>query len=211
MCNFGKPILLSTGASSINEITQAVNWIGKKGNSLSLMHCILNYPTENQNANLGMIVDLKHQFPNLMIGYSDHTLPENMSTLEIATLLGAKILEKHFTFDKKLSGNDHYHSMDKEDLKLFLKNMKLILSKTGSFVKEPLSIENLSRQNARRSLVAATTIEKGTIISASHLTWKRPASGLSPLEIDNVIGKVAKEDIVEDSFLTWDLIGLEKC
>ena len=207
LCDFKKPILLSTGAANMDEITQATDWINKKGNTLSLMHCILNYPTENQNANLGMIIDLKKQFPSLMIGYSDHTLPEDMETLEIATLLGAKILEKHFTFDKTLPGNDHYHSMDKEDLKGFIKSVELILGKTGSFVKKPLPSENLSRQNARRSLVTATNLEKGTIINHKHLTWKRPASGISPVEIDSVIGKMAKEDIQEDTILTWDLIG----
>ena len=83
------------------------------------MHCILNYPTSNENANLGMLLDLKVNYPSFILGYSDHTLPEEMKTLEIATLLGAKVIEKHFTHDKNLKGNDHYHAMDMNDLKIF--------------------------------------------------------------------------------------------
>ena len=102
MCGFGKPIILSTGASDLHEVAEAVEWIGAKGNPLALLHCVLNYPTMDENAGLGMIVGLKRHFPDLVIGYSDHTLPMDMHTLVTATLLGARILEKHFTFDKTL-------------------------------------------------------------------------------------------------------------
>ena len=121
ICGFGKPIILSTGAANLIEIQEAVSWIEKYSNPLALLHCILNYPTLDENANLGMIKGLKKAFPEKVIGYSDHTLPQSMKNLEIATLLGASILEKHFTHDKTLPGNDHYHAMDKVDLKIFLK------------------------------------------------------------------------------------------
>ena len=121
MCSFGKPIILSTGASDISEISQVVELIDEMGNPLSLLHCVLNYPTLDENANLGMILDQKKKFPKAIPGYSDHTMPGTMEVLKIATLLGAIILEKHFTFDKSLPGNDHYHAMDKDDLKFFSK------------------------------------------------------------------------------------------
>ena len=133
MCDFGKPIILSTGASSLSEIAQAVSWIEKKGNPLSLLHCVLNYPTSDENANLGMILDLKAKFPQYIIGYSDHTLPKDMKVCEMATLLGAGIIEKHFTHDKTLPGNDHYHAMDKDDLKLFRDNLERVFDILGSF------------------------------------------------------------------------------
>ena len=123
IADFQKPIILSTGASEHNEIKQSINWISTKSkiNTHCLMHCILNYPTSNENANLGMLLDLKVNYPSFILGYSDHTLPEEMKTLEIATLLGAKVIEKHFTHDKNLKGNDHYHAMDMNDLKIFRK------------------------------------------------------------------------------------------
>ena len=93
---FGKPILLSTGASHLHEIAEALDWIEPQGNKVALMHCILNYPCQDVNANLGMMLDLKRRFPDRMLGYSDHTLPGDMRALEVATLLGARVLEKHF-------------------------------------------------------------------------------------------------------------------
>ena len=126
-CSFGKPIILSTGAAYKWEVMQAVETIEKFGNKLCLMHCVLNYPTMDENANLGMIKDMIRLFPDAVPGYSDHTLPKDMHTLEVATLLGAAVLEKHFSHDKSLPGNDHYHAMDKEDLKHFWKRMDLSL------------------------------------------------------------------------------------
>jgi len=93
ICDFGKPIILSTGASCLNEIKEAVSWIETKGNQVALLHCVLNYPTKDTDANLGMIKGLYKAFPNHIIGYSDHTLPKDMKVLEIAHLLGAKIIE----------------------------------------------------------------------------------------------------------------------
>ncbi|MBK8982286.1 MAG: N-acetylneuraminate synthase family protein [Ignavibacteria bacterium] len=206
MCKFGKPILLSTGASDISEIKFAVDVISKHGNPLCLLHCILNYPTLDENANLGMILDQKIKFPKAIPGYSDHTLPGNMDVLKTAVLLGAVILEKHFTFDKALPGNDHYHAMDKEDLVVFFKEMDRVFTIAGEFKKMPLKSEDAARKNARRSLVSKRNISKGNVISAEDLTWKRPASGISPKEIENVIGKYAVKDIPEDAVLKWEML-----
>ncbi len=117
----GKPVLLSTGASNLKEINEAVSELKNHGaKDICLMHCILNYPTEDQNANLDMILGLKETFPELVIGYSDHTLPDaEMLVLTAAYLKGAMVIEKHFTYDKSLPGNDHYHAMDVDDLKKF--------------------------------------------------------------------------------------------
>lgn len=206
MCKFGKPILLSTGASTVWEIQQSVDLIEEFGNPLCLLHCVLNYPTLDENANLGMILDQKLKFPKAIPGYSDHTLPGTMEVLKIATLLGAVILEKHFTFDKALPGNDHYHAMDKDDLKYFFKDMDKVFKLIGEFKKKPLNTEENSIQNARRSLVAKKYIKKGSIIKFEDLTWKRPASGISPKYIDEVLGKKTVTDINEDDVLKWNMI-----
>lgn len=207
ICQFGKPIILSTGASYLWEVQQAVEVISKYGLPVCLMHCILNYPTTDENANLGMIIDLIQKFPDTVPGYSDHTLPNEMDTLQIANLLGAAVLEKHFTHDKTLPGNDHYHAMDKEDLKFFLNKMDLVYSLVGDRKKHPLESEEISRLNARRSLVAQKAIAKGEKVMADSLTWKRPASGISPKEIDHLVGKTALEDIAEDTILHWKMFS----
>ena len=206
ICQFNKPIILSTGASDLYEIQEAVSWIEKYGNPLALLHCVLNYPTPDKNANLGMILGLKKAFPNTMIGYSDHTLPKDMKVCEMATMLGSVIIEKHFTHDKTLKGNDHYHAMDKEDLKLFRTNLERTFEILGDFEVKALDDEASARQNARRSLVAKRFISKGTVIKEEDLTFKRPAFGISPKFIDEVLGKKAMQDIDEDSVLQWNVL-----
>jgi sialic acid synthase SpsE len=207
ICKFGKPIILSTGASDIQEIKDAVNWIKPFNVPLALLHCVLNYPTPDENANLGMIIGLKEAFPNTIIGYSDHTLPKNMRVCEMATLLGAKIIEKHFTNDKSLTGNDHYHAMDKEDLIIFNKNINNAFKIIGGFEVCALEDEEKSRLNARRSLVASRDIPKGKVIEKSDLTFKRPAHGVSPKDIDCILGKKALSNIDNDSIIKWSFIS----
>lgn len=203
ICAFKKPILLSTGAASLSEIAEAVEWIEAKGNQLALLHCVLNYPTADENAALGMIPALKRIFPQYVIGYSDHTLPNDMHILELATVLGATVLEKHFTFDKTLPGNDHYHAMDKSDLANFYKRIRATLAAIGPLEVRALQTEEPARRNARRSLVAARNIAAGARITGADLTWKRPAHGISPRNYKEVIGMAARRDIPEDTILQW--------
>jgi sialic acid synthase SpsE len=207
ICRFGKPILLSTGASYLHEIQEAVEWITPFGNPLALLHCILNYPTPEDQANLGMILDLQRKFPEVIIGYSDHTLPHDLKILEVAVLLGAAIVEKHFTYDKTRPGNDHYHAMDKKDLKLFRHNLDRIFALLGEFHKFPLPTEAPARAHARRSLVAARDIPAGQVIEAADLTWKRPAAGISPKFIDDVLGTMALRNIAADEVIHWNMIN----
>jgi len=206
ICSFGKPVILSTGASSLDEVEDAVNWIKPFNVDLALLHCVLNYPTPDRNANLGMILGLKEAFPNNIIGYSDHTLPKDMKVCEMATMLVSVIIEKHFTHDKTLPGNDHYHAMDKEDLKLFNSNLESTFEILGGFKIEALADEDKAREHARRSLVAKRNIPKGKIIEKEDLTFKRPAHGIRPKYIDDVVGKAAKVDINEDDIIVKDLI-----
>lgn len=206
ICGFGKPIVLSTGASNVDEIQEAVSWIKLKGNPLALLHCVLNYPTKEADANLSMILDLKRIFPKTIIGYSDHTLPGDMKNLEIASLLGASIIEKHFTFDKTLPGNDHYHAMDKEDLKRFHSRLDQTFILLGEERKHALPSEKSARVNARRSLVANRDLLKGSVIKIEDLIFKRPGCGISPKELHNIVGRKLLCDIEEDSIIKWQFL-----
>ena len=205
ICQYGKPLILSTGASYLWEIEQTLSWVDLHKNPVSLLHCVLNYPTDDNNANLAVIKTLVDKFPHLVIGYSDHTMPKDMKTLEIATVLGAKIIEKHFTHNKELPGNDHYHAMDKNDLKKFKDNMNRVLEIIGSSLRSPLNSENTSRKNARRSLVAAKDIKANTTLKASDITWKRPALGIDPRDFDKLVGKKPIKDIDNDTVMQWNM------
>ena len=191
-----KPIILSTGASTLKEIKEAVNAIEEVSNvDIGLMHCVLSYPTKDEDANLLMIKDIKEQFEGYDIGYSDHTKPDDkMLILTTAYLYGANIIEKHFTLDKTLTGNDHYHAMDVEDVKTFNENIELINKIKGKKVKQPLVCESSSRKEARRSIVASKDIKKGEKITKDNITFKRPGTGISPSKVDEIIGMNANEE-----------------
>lgn len=208
IARYGKPIILSTGASTIGEIDEAVRVIEEEGNqNIALLHCVLSYPTKDEDAHLAMITHLKEVFPKYVIGYSDHTVPDpSMMALNTSAFLGARIIEKHFTYDKTLEGNDHYHAMDAEDIKVFKNNMEIFQAVLGQKEKEPLEAEKQAIKFARRSLVANCDIIEGTVITEDMLTWKRPGTGISPKYMDLVIGRKASKNIQEDDILVWDML-----
>lgn len=202
----GKPVFLSTGAATIEEIQEAVNTIHKTGNNeICIMHCVLSYPTNFEDANLNMIKHLHEVFPEYPLGFSDHTRPDDtMLVLTIAFQYGAKVIEKHFTLDKSLPGNDHYHAMDPEDLKKFCNNIKLLQKLNGQYHKQPLACEQESRKQARRSIVAKVDIAKGEVVTADKVAFKRPGTGISPKELNEVLGKQVKYNIEKDKVLQWE-------
>ena len=200
-----KPVILSTGASSLAEIAMAIAELEKSGcESLALLHCVLNYPTAYENANLNMIKSIKRVFSKYIVGYSDHTIPdEKMLILSAAYFMGARIIEKHFTKNKLLPGNDHYHAMDIEDLKCFKANMALIRKAEGQYHKVPLEEEMPAVRNARRSIVLKQKADKGTKLTEEMLICKRPAFGISPIYWYDIIGKEINKDLSEDHILQW--------
>lgn len=203
----GKSIVLSTGASTPEEVRWAVAMLRDSGCSeLSLLHCVLNYPTADENAHLGMISELRSAYPDLLIGYSDHTVPDHeMTALCTAYMLGARIIEKHFTHDKSLPGNDHYHAMDVDDLRRF----RDFVSKMDTMIGSNASVgfvetEEIARLNARRSIVLDADVSSGTVLTEAMLTYKRPGTGVSPRDWDAVIGRRVARDLERDHVLQWD-------
>lgn len=203
-----KPILLSVGASNLPEIEAAVDTIRAVSDQpIVLLHCVLEYPTPLKDANLLKILSLKRQFPELYTGYSDHTKPtDNCDVIKTAYNLGALCVEKHFTLDKTLKGNDHYHAMDPDDARHILAGIEELDMIRGSGELNCLETEMTARANARRSIVSNGFIEKGTVITDTMLTFKRPGTGISPDRLEEVAGKVAATDIEDDTILTFDML-----
>ncbi|QDC99124.1 acetylneuraminic acid synthetase [Candidatus Methylopumilus universalis] len=201
-----KPVILSTGASNLNEVLSAKTILEENGApNVALLHCILNYPTDFENASLRGINLLKENFIDCLIGYSDHTIPEmDAFTLISSVSIGARIIEKHFTYDKTLPGNDHYHAMDVTDLIILRKNIDKFFSiYNPNFSMEFRASELLSIKNARRSLVTNCKISKGMTITESMLISKRPGTGICPMKLESVIGKKVKIDLSEDHIIQW--------
>ena len=204
----GKPVILSVGASFLSEVDEAVRTLKEAGCSdITLLHCVLSYPTSPDDANLLIIRTLKNVFPDIKIGFSDHVAPDDsMLTLSTAYLLGAEVIEKHFTLDKTLTGNDHYHAGDPDDFKKAISNFQWIDRILGKPEKTVLDCEQIPRREARRSLVLTRSLKNGEIINAEDIMAKRPGTGISPAFTDVVIGRRAKRDLEEDTVLKWDMI-----
>lgn len=204
----GKPVCMSLGASYLSEVDEAVRALKEVGcKDIVIFHCVLSYPTDPSNANLRIIETLKKDFPDIKVGFSDHVAPdETMMTLATAYLLGANVIEKHFTLDKTLPGNDHYHSGDPEDFKKAVANFRWIDKVLGSPEKTVLDCEMVPRREARRSLVLTRNMKAGEVIKKEDLMPKRPGTGISPQYMDIVVGRKVLKDLEEDTILTWDVI-----
>ncbi len=203
----GKPIVLSTGCASIGEIEKAVSVIRAEGNdNIVLQHCILQYPCDDENANLVKMQKIQDIFSDIPVGYSDHTIGTIVPAAAVA--LGAKTIEKHFTIDKKLPDSpDHKLSADPHDLKEMVEMIRRIEKAKGYFLSGYYPAEEKAYLYARKSIVSNRAIPKGTIISADMLTCKRPGTGIYPEYMDFVIGSEARVDIPEDTTITKAMIA----
>lgn len=203
-CQYGKPIVASTGASSMKEIEDLVNLVKSYNVPLALLHCVLLYPTPIENANLSFISTLKSRFSDIVIGYSDHVKVQlGTQACEIALSLGARIIEKHYTYDKSLTGNDHYHAMDQTDLLLMSKNFKMIDTMLGNG-KKNLSLESKAISNARRSLYTKGNVKAGQILTTENIIAKRPGKGISPKDLDGLLGKTFNQNLMDDTAISMD-------
>lgn len=204
----GKKMIVSVGAAYLSEVDEVIRVIQEEGNyDITILHCVLSYPTDPKYANLRIIETLKKDFPNVKIGFSDHVAPDDtMMTLAVAYMLGAEVIEKHFTLDKTLKGNDHYHSGDPEDFKKAIANFRWIDQVLGSSEKTVLDCELAPRREARRSLVLTRDMKAGEVIRKEDLMPKRPGTGISPEFSEIVVGRKVVKDLDEDTILTWDMI-----
>ena len=202
----GRPVAFSAGMCTVGEIEEAIDAMRSVGNDqLIPMHCIVVYPAPAGLANLNMIKTLQKLFPDYPIGFSDHTFGVNIPA--IAASLGAKMIEKHYTLDKSMTGtSDHVFSIDADDLKRMVDNIREAEVCMGSHVRALLPEEKGAYLYGRRKVVADKNISKGSIIKADLIACKRSADGLYPKYFDMLIGRKAKVDIKEDEGITWDKV-----
>lgn len=198
------PMIVSTGASYLEEVKEAVLAIKKEGNNkIILLHCTVNYPCPPEEVNLKSMITLGKEF-DCLIGYSDHTFGIMAPIISVA--LGAKVLEKHFTLDRKLPGPDQKASLEPEELKEMVKIIRDTEKALGSFMKKPQKSESEERKLGRRSIVARIDILKGNKISKEMLITKRPGTGINPKHLYSIIGKIAKKDIKKDSLIKFQYL-----
>ena len=199
-----KPILLSVGAAEKAEIDQAIAIITKYNtHTITLLHCVLEYPTPYEDANLERIRTLKKLYPHAIIGYSDHTIADQtMQVLLSAYITGAQVIEKHFTLDKTILENDHSHSMDARDLRTLKEKLGFVSKLMGCGDIGCLEHEKTVQEVARRAAYAAEDIFKGDILTEDMIVMKRPyKNGLSYTDVVSLFGKAANRDVLQDEQL----------
>ena len=199
IASFGKPIILSTGMNTLESISKAIEIIKSHNVPYAILHTTNLYPTPNHLVRLGAISDLMNQFPNTIIGLSDHTISNHASFGAVA--LGASIIERHYTDSMKRIGPDIVCSMDENECKELIKGVEILYNQRGG-TKKPVSEEQDTANFAFASVVSIKKIKKGERFSKENLWVKRP--GIGPImaeELSSIIGKIATRSINSDEFL----------
>ncbi len=201
--SFNKPIILSTGMACLADVESALLALEESGTprkKITILHCTTEYPTPFNEVNLNAMVIMGKAF-GVDFGYSDHT--PGIAIPIAATALGAVLIEKHFTLDKKMEGPDHRASLEPKELKEMVSGIRAVQVSLGDGIKRPMKSELQNRVVVRKSIVAARKINTGEKFSINNLTAKRPATGISPMEWDRVIGREASREYDEGEAIEW--------
>jgi N,N'-diacetyllegionaminate synthase len=209
VASFRKPMIVSTGLADMVALTEVRRRIrgvwGSADPGLSFLHCVASYPVPSEQANLGAIPALARQFPDVTIGYSDHTLGIEAAVLAVAA--GARLVEKHFTLAKDYSDfRDHQLSADPADMKALVIRIREVSAMMGTGEKNPQECEESLRSAVRRSIAAGRDLAAGAVVSPDDLTWVRPADGIAPGHEAEVIGKKLNRALkMGEAFMPADL------
>ena len=198
----GKPIILSTGMADLEEVRVAVEAIRRGGpGPFALLHCVTSYPARPASANLRAMETLRAEF-SCAVGFSDHTLGTEIATAAVA--LGASVIEKHITLDKRMPGPDHAASLEPEEFKGMVAGIRKVESAMGDGVKRPAAEELPLIAVARRSLAAAQDLAAGTVLSGKHITALRPGTGLAPRLRESLIGRKTRRAVPAGALFTME-------
>lgn len=202
---FGLPVILSTGMASLTEVSQALDALLSGGklsrNDITILHCNTEYPTPFTDVNLRAMLTMKEAL-KVNVGYSDHTLGIEIPVAAVA--LGASVIEKHFTLDKTMEGPDHAASLEPDELVSMVSAIRNIEVSMGDGIKQPSPSEQANIQVIRKSLHLKRALKAGDKIEASDLVSRRPADGISPMDIDKIIGMRVADDLEADTPLLWE-------
>lgn len=195
-----KPILLSTGMCTMEEVRDSVSAILEEGNEkIIFLHAVTSYPTRPEHVNLTAMQAMMRAFPEFDIGYSDHTI--GITACICAVAMGARVIEKHFTYDKQAEGPDHMHSADTKEMKEIVDRIREYEIMRGSGIKRPADSEKTTRINNRKSIVMAKAVKQGELIKKEHIAIKRPGNGIPPKYYEQIIGKRANKDMNKEDIL----------
>ena len=197
-------VIVSTGMCVMQDIEDAINELVKSGtdrNKISVLHCTTDYPTAMKDVNLKAMLSIQSKL-NVPVGYSDHTLGIEVPIAAVA--MGACIIEKHFTLDRSFPGPDHKASLEPKELATMVKAIRNIEQAIGSEIKEPTETEKQNILIARKSIHLSQPLEKGHVLTSVDLIMKRPGDGISPMKMQEVLGKKSVSNLVQEHKLKWE-------
>jgi len=200
----GKPLLISTGAANLEEVKRAYEAARKHNNKICLMHCVSGYPTEYHDLNLKIIETLKKEFPDVIIGYSGHD--NGILAPVIAYIMGATVIEKHFTLNHAWKGSDHKYSLEPEGMRKQVRDLRRVDLSLGSGKKVLQDFEIEARKKMGKGIYTSKSLKAGAIITKENLCFKTPANGTPPYMVDFFIGKKLKMDLEGDTSLSMDMV-----
>lgn len=203
ICSKKKPILLSTGMATLEEVKESIDFLKKENiKDLIIFQCTSSYPAKYEDINLNIIDTYLNEFPDAIIGFSDHSLGIEASIGAVAK--GAKVIEKHFTLDKKMEGPDHKASLSPNELFNWVRSIRTIEKSLGTDEKKPSKTESEISNTVRKSIVSLKDLEIGDIINSEDISIKRPGYGIPPKEYNNILGKRVKKRILKDTIIIWE-------
>jgi sialic acid synthase len=203
VAGFGKPMILSTGGATMEDVDRAVEAVRPVNEQLCILQCTAAYPCETQDLNLEVITTLRERYPDYVVGLSDHQ--NGISMALVAYMLGARVIEKHFTLNHAWKGTDHAFSLMPEGLRKLVRDLRRIPVALGDGVKRPLPIEAKPLEKMGKKLVAARDLELGHVLGEQDIALKSPADGgLPPYELERLVGRRLRRPVASDDFLTFD-------
>jgi N-acetylneuraminate synthase/sialic acid synthase len=204
IAKLGKPIFVSTGAATLEEIRIAHDSITAINTDLCLLHCVAEYPAEYANLNLNFVKTLINAFPNTLIGYSGHD--NGILAAVLSYMLGARVVEKHFTLNRSWKGTDHKFSLEPEGLRKQVRDLRRVDIALGDGSKSISESEKEARIKMGKGIYAAKSLAKGTILVIDDVCFKTPANGTPPYMIDEIIGKRLKQYVEEEETISLDIL-----
>jgi N-acetylneuraminate synthase/sialic acid synthase len=204
VAKLGKPVILSTGGGTMADVRRAYEAIMPINDQLAILQCTAAYPCQPEDMNLRVIETYMREFPDVVIGLSDHQ--NGIAMAMVAYTMGARIFEKHFTLDRTWKGTDHAFSLTSKGLSNLVRDLHRARTSLGNGVKQPLDLEVSPIKKMGKKIVAARDLPAGTVLTFEDLAFKCPADGMPPYELDNVLGKALTADLPEDGDLSFDIL-----
>jgi N-acetylneuraminate synthase/sialic acid synthase len=202
VARIGKPLIVSTGGGSIDDVERAHDTVTGINPQLCLLQCTASYPAEPEDMNLRVITSFRDRFPRAVIGLSDHQ--NGIALADAAYVLGARVIEKHFTLNRASKGTDHAYSLEREGMRKLVRDLRRVRAALGTGVKAPLAVEKKPLFKMGKKLVAARRLAAGQVLSAADVAIKSPNDGLPPYELPSVLGRTLQRDLAEDDSIAFE-------